>query len=225
VRRLLPLALLVLFAAASPASAMEVAMQDDQTIVYTNRNRDVALDQFKAMGGTHVKISVVHKIGEKTENQIHFGTQAPMKVYDRAIDAIRAHGLIPQVHLIWKQRRDPAFIAAWMRNVALHFGDKVERYSVLNEPDYYLYYDEGACDVKSADAFRKRFQKRMVFTFGEWRARGTLVKGTNLPVRVACQRYLRGIEYRKIFNAAAKAIHRVNRDAQVLAGETSARPG
>ena len=59
-------------------------MQDDQTIIFTNRNRDVALDQFKAMGGTHVKISVAHKIGESTENQIRYGLQAPMKVYDRA---------------------------------------------------------------------------------------------------------------------------------------------
>ena len=112
-----------------------------------------------------------------------------------------------------------------MRNVAMHFGTKVKRYSVLNEPDYYLYYDEGSCDVKSADKFRKRFQKRMVMTFGEWRARGTLVKGTNLSLRVACQRYLRGIEYRKIFNASAKAIHSVNPGREVLAGETSARPG
>ena len=207
------------------AKQMEIAMQDDQTIIFTNRNRDIALDQFRAMGGTHVRINVVHKIGEATENQIHYGTQAPIKLYDKAIDAIRAHGLIPQVALLWKQRRDPAFMAAWMRNVAMHFGAKVNRYSVLNEPDYYLYYDEGSCDEKSADQFRKRFQSRMVMTFGEWRAKGTLVKGTNLSLRVACQRFLRGIEYRKIFNASAKAIHSVRPRAEILAGETSARPG
>ena len=59
-RLLLPVLALVL-ALCAPARAMEVGMQDDGTIVRGYNDRDLALKQFKRMGGTTVRINIEHR--------------------------------------------------------------------------------------------------------------------------------------------------------------------
>jgi hypothetical protein len=222
--RLLLLALVWLLAPAAPARAIEVGMQDDQTILHGHHDRDLALDQFVAMGGTHVRINVEHKRAPRYRNSILYGLRTPMKVYDEAVQELRRRGLEVQMTLIWNRREDPAFIAAWMGNVAEHFGSKVNRYSVFNEPELSMPLS-GGCEGPARTALRKRYADKMVFAYGAWRAKGMLVKGRNVSLSEACRRFDRGRQYRPIFNAAAKAIKAANPKAEVLAGETSALPG
>ena len=224
-RLLAPLLLaLLLLALPAPAGAIEVGMQDDQTILHGHRNRDLALDQFVAMGGTHVRMNVEHKRDRRFRNQILYGLRTPMKLYDDAVREVRRRGLEVQLTLVWNRRDDPAYTAAWMNNIAEHFGNRVNRYSVLNEPDLSLPLS-GGCEGEARTALRKRFPGRMVFTYGEWRAKGVLVKGRNVSLETACRQFDRGQQYRQIFNQASAAIHAANPRATVLAGETSALPG
>lgn len=222
--RYLALTLLTLLACAAPAQAFDVGMQDDQIMLHGVYDRDLALDQFQAMGGTNVRINVEHKREKRFENAVNFGLRYPMKQYDSAVEAITERGLEVQLTLIWNRRLDPAFTAAWMSNIAKHFGDKVNRYSVLNEPDLSIPTD-GTCNARGQRALAERYPGKMVTTFGKLRAKGVLEKGKNVSLDVACRQFLRGQQYRAIFNPAAKAIKKANPRAQVLAGETSALAG
>jgi hypothetical protein len=221
---LVTLMLFVCVAAPATASAMDVGMQDDQTILYGHHNRDLALDQFVEMGGTHVRINLGHRDSPKYAKQILYGMRTPMKMFDDAIDEIRRRGLEVQLTLTWNRGENPAYIGAWMNNVAEHFGNKVNRYSVFNEPDLSLPLD-GTCNGVGQRKLRQRYPSKMVYTYGKWRAKGVLVKGVNVPLETACRQFERGQDYRKIFNESAAAIHAANPRATVLAGETSARPG
>ena len=216
--------LLALAGGVAPAQTMDIAMQDDQTILHGHNNRDLALDQFVAMGGTHVRIIVEHKRANRYRNSIMYGLRYPMKLYDNAVNEVRRRGLEVQLTLMWNRREDPAYVAAWMNNIAEHFGERVERYSVLNEPDLSLPLT-GGCEGEAREALRRKYPSKMVRTYGEWRAKGVLVKGENVSLSVACRQFDRGQQYRQIFNPAAAAIKAANPDAQVLAGETSALPG
>ncbi len=206
------------------ARAFDIAMQDDQTILHQSWNRELALDQFAAIGGTHIRINMDHKREKRFENNINFGLRYPMRQYDEAVEAVRRRGMEVQLTLIWNRRDDPAFVAAWMGNIARHFGTRVNRYSVFNEPDLSLPLD-GSCNGVGQRALMKRYPGKMVFTYGAWRARGVLVKDVNVPLATACRQFKRGQDYRTTFNAASRAIHQANPKAQVLAGETSALAG
>jgi hypothetical protein len=222
----LPILFVVLACAGStaPAQAFDIAMQDDQTILHGRWNRELALDQFEAIGGTYVRLNIDHKRDRKYDNDLHYGLRTPMSAYDNAVEAVRRRGMDVQFTLIWNRRLDPAFVAAWMGNIARHFGKKVNRYSVLNEPDLSLPLD-GRCNGKGQRALMRKYPKNVVFAYGAWRAKGVLVKGHNVSLATACRQYWRGQQYRTIFNAASEAIHKANPDAQVLAGETSALAG
>ncbi|MEJ7891440.1 MAG: hypothetical protein WKF94_02230 [Solirubrobacteraceae bacterium] len=224
--RYLALTLLTLLACAAPAQAqpMEVGMQDDQILLHGVYDRDLALDQFEAMGGTHVRINVEHRREKKFENEIDFGLRYPMKQYDAAVKAVTERGLKVQLTLIWNRRLDPAVVAGWMGNLAKHFGNKVNRYSVLNEPDLSIPLD-GRCDGQGQRKLAKLYPSKMIESRGRLVAKGVLVKGTNVPLEVACRQFWRGHQYRGIFNASSRAIHKSNRNATVLAGETSALAG
>lgn len=211
-------------AAPQPAAALDIGMQDDQTILFGHADRDLALNQFAAMGGTHVRMNVEHKRLPRYRNSIMYGLRAPMKLYDNAVREVTRRGMEVQLTLVWNRRENPAVVAAWMGNIAEHFGSRVNRYSVLNEPDLSIPLS-GGCEGEARTALRKRYPKKMVYAYGEWRARGVLVKGRNVSLAQACRQFDRGKQYRQIFNAAARAIHEANPDATVLAGETSALPG
>jgi hypothetical protein len=214
-------ALMTLPAAAQ--ATMEVAMQDDQTIVHKYRDRDLALTQFKDMGGTTVRINLEHRrAGDEKRSLRPNATRTPLKQYDSAVDAVIAHGLKPQLTLIWKRQQDAAFIAEWMRNIALHYGSKVTRYSISNEPDLLL---EANCGKARQRQFIRQF--RPLMTRGR---NGTLraevkTPGHPMVLHTACLRYLRGQIYRRIVDAVVTAIHTVSPRAEVLAGETSAQEG
>lgn len=119
------------------ARAMEVGMQDEQVIVDRVFDRDVALQQFREMGGTHVRINVAHRYGPAAGSQeLAAGALVdPIERYEDAIAAVRAVGLTPQVTLVWYGQDDADATAMWMGRVAARLGASVDRYSVLNEPD------------------------------------------------------------------------------------------
>jgi hypothetical protein len=130
-------AVAALLSLAAPASAMEVSMQDDQAIVYQWHDRPLALRQFRAIGGTHVRINVMHRRGPaRGPDDLAAGAlEHPLVEYDAAIKAINDAGLTAQLTLVWYGQSDPATTAAWMEAAARHFAPVVDRYSVLNEPD------------------------------------------------------------------------------------------
>lgn len=226
-RRLLP-ALVLILALGVPASAMargmEIGMQDDQTILYGYHDRVLALKQFKAMGGTTVRINFEHRRNSNYDDDVSArASRGSLKLYDAAVNAVVAARLKPQLTLVWHDRTDPVYIAAWMRNVALHFGPRVNRYSILNEPDLLLPV-HGACRAAGERRMVRRFPGRMIYVRGEYRAKvETYQRAMNL--HTACLRYRRGLEYAEIAKAAYAAIVRGNPEADVLAGETSAQVG
>ena len=116
---------------------MEIGMQDDQAIVYRWHDRPLALQQFREVGGTRVRINVMHRYGPERgpQDRAADALEHPIAEYDAAIDAIRDAGLLPQLTLVWYGQSDPGATAAWMANAAAHFGAGVDRYSVLDEPD------------------------------------------------------------------------------------------
>ncbi len=225
--RLLILSLLLL--AAFPVAAradMEVAMQDDMAVVYGYNSREVALQQFVEMGGTNVRINFEHKRGrsKKVLKDTSVESSRPdLHFYESAVQAVLAHGLEPQMTLVWHQQTSPQHFAVWAANVAQHFGEDVQRYSITNEPDLLLE-PHGKCDPKGQRRFVRQFPRLMVKRGRTFRAK-VLTKKRTMNLQVACLRYWRGRMYTPIVNEAARAIHGVAPDAEVLAGETSAQPG
>lgn len=222
--RLALLVLTLLLMAAAPAHAMEVGMQDDGVIVHGYRDRALALKQFKAMGGTTVRISIEHRRNSRYDQNITAkAVRGSVKLYDGAIDAIRAAGLKPQVTYVWRGNIDPVLVAAWMGTMAERYHGRVRRMSVLNEPDLYLRV-HGACNRAGERRFRRRYASQTFLYGGAWRAYDpTLPHGFNL--HIACLKHYRGIIYRRIVKRAVHAIKDVVPDAQILAGETSGQVG
>jgi hypothetical protein len=213
--------------AALPVAAqakMEVAMQDDLVIVDQYSNRDTALAQFKAMGGTNVRITIPHPESGALKNSTAataVGSRT-LGAYDSAVDAVIGAGLTPQLTLFWRSA-NAKLQAAWMKNVVTHYGSKVNRYSISNEPDLYMTEDT-SCTKTVIKGLEKKFKKDFVKQGGTLRAKvATSTKGS--PVKDACLRYERGVTYNKIAKPAAKAIRQANSNAQVLGGETSPNKG
>lgn len=125
------LAGVVVLSMPAPAQAMEAVVQDDQACVYRWHDRAPMLAGWGSMGGTHVRVNVLHLPGDQDGLTVH----ADLPAYDSCVAAIRAHGLTPQLTLLWRHQDDPTKIAKWVGEMADHFGPTVDRYSVLNEPD------------------------------------------------------------------------------------------
>lgn len=210
----------LLTAAALPVAAqaeMEVAMQDDQVIVNKIYDRDLALNQFQAMGGTHVRIIVVHPKGpSKVTN---FTDSA---LLDGAVGAVVAHGLTPELALFWREK-SPTLQAAWMRNVVAHYGALVNRYSISNEPDLYIAEDQ-PCTNKVIKGLEKHFKSAFVKRKGSLRAK-VITSSKGVAPEDACLRYERGVTYNHVAKAAVPAIRSANPNAQILGGETSPNKG
>ena len=222
--RSLILTILLAVASAAPAQAeMEVAMQDDASIVYGYSDRQLALDQFVEMGGTHVRINFEHRRGRAFLNKTDIEFSRPLlQSYDSAVHAVLDYGLEPQLTLVWHNQDDPVRFARWAHNVATYFGDTVDRYSIVNEPDLLLETDR--CGPPGQRRFARQFPRLMVRSGRSVRAK-VMTKKRTMNLQVACLRYERGRMYRPIVNEVARAIHGVRPDAEVLAGETSAQPG
>lgn len=222
-RRLL-LVLALGFVAASPARAMEIGMQDDGTIVHGYSDRALALKQFKAMGGTSIRINIEHRRNRRyDEDTTARAVRYSIRLYDSAVDTVLAAGLKPQLTLIWRGNLDPDLVAEWMATMAERYEGRVGRFSILNEPDLYLRAG-GRCDRRGLLRFRRRFPGRTFVYRGAWRASDpTLPNGLNM--QLACRKYQRGLTYRRIVARAAPEIYDAVPDAQVLAGETSGQVG
>jgi hypothetical protein len=206
--------------AALPVAAqaeMEVAMQDDQAVIYGTYNRDLALTQFQAMGGNHVRINVVHPKGGSKDTSFTNTT-----LLDGAVDAVVAKGLTPQLTLFWREK-SPKLQAAWMKNVVAHFGDRVNRYSISNEPDLYITEDK-PCTKNVIKGIEKQFKSQFVKQHGLLRAK-VITAPKGVAPKDACLRYERGVTYNKVAKAAVPAIHSANPNAQILGGETSPNKG
>lgn len=230
--RLLLCAVLATLLLAVPAQSaeMEVGMQDDNTIIHGYRNRLLALEQFKAMGGTTVRINLEHarRSSAKRRTRVKGSLLYKLKLYDSAIDTINSFGLKPQITLVWRPKRgnpDPIRVGKWMRNVARHFRGRVSRFSVFNEPDLYLY-GSGACNRAGQARFIRRNPGRTFLYRGRYRAYdATMPRRKGMNLKVACLRYERGRLYRQYVDFAAPSIRKGAPRSQVLAGETSGQPG
>lgn len=223
-RLLLLLALAIILAPAAPARALEVGMQDDGTIVHGYHDRALALEQFKDMGGTTVRINVQHRRRARyDENTTSRAVRPALRLYDEAVDAIRAAGLKPQLTLVWRGNIEADLVGEWMGTMATHFSGRVRRFTILNEPDLNLRVED-ACDRQGLRRFRRRFPRRTFRVEGDWRAHDpTLPRGFDL--RIGCLKHHRGLEYRRIVARATDSIYAANPYAQILAGETSAQVG
>jgi hypothetical protein len=224
VRSLLSTIVLLLVVAAPAHAKMEIAMQDDASIVYGYSDRELALDQFVAMGGTNVRINFEHRRGRAFLRRTDIKYSRPLlESYDSAVRTVLDHGLEPQITLVWHGQQDPGRFAVWAANVATHFGDQVTRYSIINEPDLLL--EVGShCNAAGQRRFVRKFPRLVVRSGKSYRAK-VLTKKRTMNLQVACFRYWRGRIYRTIVNDVARSIHDVAPDAEILAGETSAQPG
>ncbi|MEA2168747.1 MAG: hypothetical protein QOF76_2047, partial [Solirubrobacteraceae bacterium] len=192
-------------------------MQDDQAVIYGTYNRDLALTQFQAMGGNHVRINVVHPKGGSKDTSFTNTT-----LLDGAVDAVVAKGLTPQLTLFWREK-SPKLQAAWMKNVVAHFGDRVNRYSISNEPDLYITEDK-PCTKNVIKGIEKQFKSQFVKQHGLLRAK-VITAPKGVAPKDACLRYERGVTYNNLATAAVPAIHSANPNAQNLGGETSPTTG
>jgi hypothetical protein len=124
---------------AAHAGAPDRVAQDDAVVVCNWHNRARALEQMRDGGFSHVRINIVHTPGAAAgAGLLACALPAALGDYDRAVEAVLAAGLVPQLTLLWYGQRDPAAIAAWMGRMAAHFAPRVQRFSVLNEPDLTL---------------------------------------------------------------------------------------
>lgn len=206
------------------AGRMEIGMQDDNAVVYQYSNRELALQQFVDMGGTTVRINVVHPYGTKNLNDTSASAvNAGLDAYDNALAALHAHNLRPQLTLVWSEQQDPAKFARWAQNLARHFGSSVPRYSIGNEPNLEISIGR-SCNAAGQRALVSRFPTQFVPSGRSYKAR-TLTRQKYLNLSTACARYARGVVYGKIVKAVSRALHSVNPKLQILAGETSSQPG
>ncbi len=219
------LALMFVLLVAAPARAkMDIGMSDDLTVVNGFHDRALALRQFKAMGGTHVRINIQHKRNRHYSQVTDASaTQTALRSYDAAVDAVRAAGLTPQMTLIWRGITDPARLADWMGNVAAHFDGRVRRFSILNEPDLVLP-AHGACGRAGERRFLRSHASETFVFAGHLRA-VDVTRPHGIPLHLGCLRAARGRAYRRIVRWAAPAIRDGAPGAQVLAGETSGTIG
>jgi hypothetical protein len=132
-------ALAILTAAgAAQASVPDRVVQDDATVVCRWHDRERALTQMRDAGFSHVRINVIHAPGPDATGLVACTLPVTLEDYDWAVDAVRAAGLIPQITFVWSRATDPGAIANWMGEMAAHFASRVQRFSVLNEPDLTL---------------------------------------------------------------------------------------
>src|SRR5215216_2547557 len=117
------------------AMVPEGVAQDDATIVCRWHDRHQALVQMRSAGFSHVRINVIHAPGPDGVGLVACALPVTLQDYEAAVAAVRAAGLVPQLTLLWSHADDPAAIAAWMGEMAAHFGPVSQRFSVLNEPD------------------------------------------------------------------------------------------
>src|SRR5689334_12869130 len=132
---LLAVAFTTVAAAAKPAHAFEIAVQDDHTfLARTSYSREHLLDQARAIGATVLRVNVIYA------DWVRLGS-AP---YDSLVDLARSKGFRLHFTLLGTPRyfdaRAPRWIgskypspvrfATWVSEVASHFKGRVRRYSI-----------------------------------------------------------------------------------------------
>jgi hypothetical protein len=163
--------------------AMEIALQDDAVLLYRNYyDRDRALKQLRELGVGRIKAGVpwARAVGGQAE-----ASRAPEPVrydwsaVDSVIDAAARAGIRVQLGLIgpapaWASgdgrvsptEPDARLFADFAAAAASHFRDRVDRYSVWNEPNhkgwlapqreaprlYRALYEAGYAAIKNADS-------------------------------------------------------------------------
>lgn len=150
-----PLAAALALAILAPACVAQASVpdrvaQDDGTVVCRWHDRGRVLTQMRDAGFSHVRINLIHAPGADGVGLMACAFPATLDDYDRAVDAVRAAGLIPQMTFVWSGATDPGAIASWMGEMAAHFAPRVQRFSVLNEPDLSLPAAD-TCDPETVD--------------------------------------------------------------------------
>jgi hypothetical protein len=180
-RILLLVALAVLpLAATSPAHAakkMEVVVQDDGVFLYQSHyNRDQAFRQLRKLGASQLRINVLWY--QAMPNAQALARKKPRRItydwssWDDAVDRARDFGIKVQLDLTgdpptWAcgNKQAPGVCEGYKPNAAAfgqfaqaaakHFGNRVTRYSIWNEPNWFTW----LAPLKSAPLlYRKLYQ-------------------------------------------------------------------
>lgn len=158
---LLGLAAIPLFAAAPSHAAkkMEVVIQDDGVFLYQSHyNRDRAYQQLRALGASQMRLNVLwwqtmpqsQALAKKKPRRIAYN----WGLWDNAIQRAKAFGIKVQLDLTGEPPRwacgnkrppnkckgykpNPAAFQQFAQAAAKHFGKRVQRYSIWNEPNWY----------------------------------------------------------------------------------------
>jgi hypothetical protein len=144
---------LALPATAGAAPGMEIAIQDDGILVARHYyDRDKALAQVKDLGATRIRInlgwSAVLGSQAKRRHMPH-RLRYNWRKYDDAVNAALFRGLRVQLtitgpaprwatgnHRVGVYKVNASRYGAFARSAARHFGWRVDRYSIWNEPNY-----------------------------------------------------------------------------------------
>ena len=78
IRVVLIAAALAAAALPSSATAMEVAFQDDITMLNAENDRNLALQQFSAMGGTTIRMTIEHARDGSLQDSTGFSRALPI---------------------------------------------------------------------------------------------------------------------------------------------------
>ena len=170
------------FVAVAPAHAakkMEVTIQDDSVFLYgaSYYSRDAALLQARALGASQLRMNVLWwqtmPAAQATAKRKPRNIDYNWSVWDSAIDRARDYGLKVQLSLAgdpprWACGRklvpnecdglkpNPRAFGQFAKAAAKHFGKRVKRYSIWNEPNWYSWLRP----LKKAPLlYRKLYQK------------------------------------------------------------------
>jgi beta-glucosidase/6-phospho-beta-glucosidase/beta-galactosidase len=147
------LALLGIPARASAAPGMEIAIQDDGVLVARHYyDRDKALAQVRDLGATRIRMNLgwAGVLGSQAKRRhMPHRLKYNWRKYDDAVNAALFHGLRVQLTITgpaprWATGNDRVGVykvnasryGAFARSAAQHFGVRVDRYSIWNEPNY-----------------------------------------------------------------------------------------
>src|SRR3954464_15676713 len=138
---------------AHASTHMEFALQDDA--VFVNEYfmpREKALDHAKKLGAKRIRVNVLWArtlvSGAKAKTPPKKGAQYDFTRLDALQQAAQARGIKLQLtlsgpapawatkdHKVGANQPDARKFAAFARTVAAHFGGRVDRYSIWNEPN------------------------------------------------------------------------------------------
>jgi hypothetical protein len=109
--------------AASFADSLEIAVQDDASLIHADgQTRQQALAMAQNLGANWIRVNDY--------------PDADLSTYDAGINDARSHGFQVEMTLVCKGNWSAQSFKAHASAVTQHFGGAVHRYSICNEPNY-----------------------------------------------------------------------------------------